>query len=137
VPFSFMNDDLTKDQVPCWLTYTNEETHRIIRENFHRSALFGGQIEGIGPRYCPSIEDKVNRFADKKRHQLFVEPEGRIQKKCISRECHQVLPEDVQRDFYHTIAGLENIRITRPAYAIEYDCIDPLDLKFKSGVQDI
>ena len=76
VPFSFMNDDLQKDQVKCWLTYTNETTHEVIRRNFHRSALFGGQIEGVGPRYCPSIEDKVNRFADKKRHQLFIEPEG-------------------------------------------------------------
>jgi len=129
VPFSFMNDELTKDQVPCWLTYTNEETHTIIRNNFHRSALFGGQIEGIGPRYCPSIEDKVNRFADKKRHQLFVEPEGEDTEEMYIQGMSTSLPEDVQRDFYHTIAGLENIRITRPAYAIEYDCIDPLDLK--------
>jgi tRNA uridine 5-carboxymethylaminomethyl modification enzyme len=128
VPFSFMNDDLDKDQVPCWLTYTNEETHRIIRENFHRSALFGGQIEGIGPRYCPSIEDKVNRFADKKRHQLFVEPEGLDTEEMYIQGMSSSLPEDVQRDFYHTIEGLENISITRPAYAIEYDCIDPLDL---------
>ncbi len=128
VPFSFMNDKLEKDQVPCWLTYTNEETHRIIRENFHRSALFGGQIEGIGPRYCPSIEDKVNRFADKKRHQLFVEPEGLDTEEMYIQGMSSSLPEDVQRDFYHTIAGLEKISITRPAYAIEYDCIDPMDL---------
>ena len=128
VPFSFLNDKLEKDQVPCWLTYTNEETHRIIRENFHRSALFGGQIEGIGPRYCPSIEDKVNRFADKKRHQLFVEPEGLDTEEMYIQGMSSSLPEDVQKDFYHTIAGLEKIKITRPAYAIEYDCINPLDL---------
>jgi len=129
VPFSFMNDHLEKDQISCWLTYTNEETHTVIRNNFHRSALFGGQIEGIGPRYCPSIEDKVNRFADKKRHQLFVEPEGLDTEEMYIQGMSSSLPEDVQRDFYHTIPGLENIIITRPAYAIEYDCIDPLDLK--------
>ena len=128
VPFSFLNDKLEREQVPCWLTYTNEETHRIIRENFHRSALFGGQIEGIGPRYCPSIEDKVNRFADKKRHQLFVEPEGLDTEEMYIQGMSSSLPQDVQRDFYHSIAGLENITITRPAYAIEYDCIDPMDL---------
>ena len=129
VPFSFMNDHLEKDQISCWLTYTNENTHTVIRNNFHRSALFGGQIEGIGPRYCPSIEDKVNRFADKQRHQLFVEPEGLDTEEMYIQGMSSSLPEDVQRDFYHTIPGLENIIITRPAYAIEYDCIDPLDLK--------
>ena len=129
VPFSFMNELLEMDQISCWLTYTNAETHRVIRENFHRSALFGGQIEGTGPRYCPSIEDKIHRFADKERHQLFVEPEGLDTQEMYIQGMSSSLPEDVQRDFYHTIAGLEDIVITRPAYAIEYDCIDPLELK--------
>ena len=129
VPFSFMNDDLQKDQVNCWLTYTNETTHEVIRRNFHRSALFGGQIEGVGPRYCPSIEDKVNRFADKKRHQLFIEPEGLYTEEMYIQGMSSSLPEDVQEEFYKTIEGLEHLEIVRPAYAIEYDCIDPLDLK--------
>lgn len=129
VPFSFLNDHLEKEQISCWLTYTNENTHTVIRNNFHRSALFGGQIEGIGPRYCPSIEDKVNRFADKERHQTFIEPEGLDTEEMYIQGMSSSLPEDVQEQFYHTISGLENIIITRPAYAIEYDCIDPLDLK--------
>ena len=129
VPFSFMNDNLQKDQVKCWLTYTNETTHEVIRRNFHRSALFGGQIEGVGPRYCPSIEDKVNRFADKKRHQLFIEPEGLYTEEMYIQGMSSSLPEDVQEEFYKTIEGLEHLEIVRPAYAIEYDCIDPLDLK--------
>ena len=129
VPFSFMNDDLQKDQVKCWLTYTNETTHEVIRRNFHRSALFGGQIEGVGPRYCPSIEDKVNRFADKKRHQVFIEPEGLYTEEMYIQGMSSSLPEDVQEEFYKTIEGLEHLEIVRPAYAIEYDCIDPLDLK--------
>ena len=129
VPFSFMNDDVSREQVKCWLTYTNENTHQVIRDNFHRSALFGGQIEGVGPRYCPSIEDKVNRFAEKERHQLFIEPEGLYTDEMYIQGMSSSLPEDVQVEFYRTIPGLENLEIVRPAYAIEYDCIDPLALK--------
>lgn len=129
IPFSFMNDELDKDQVSCWLTYTNEKTHKVIRDNFSRSALFGGQIEGVGPRYCPSIEDKVNRFSDKERHQLFIEPEGLSTDEVYIQGMSSSLPEDVQIAFYRTIEGLENVKIVRPAYAIEYDSIDPLELR--------
>ena len=129
VPFSFMNDNIDKEQAKCWLTYTNEETHRIIRANFGRSALFGGQIEGVGPRYCPSIESKLDRFPDKERHQLFVEPEGLSTQEMYLQGMSTSLPEDVQQEFYKTIPGLGNIRLMRAAYAIEYDCIDPMDLK--------
>lgn len=129
VPFSFLNNDLDKEQEPCYLTYTNETTHEILRNNFSRSALFGGAIEGVGPRYCPSIESKIDRFKDKERHQLFVEPEGLSTEEMYLQGMSTSMPEDVQEDFYRTIPGLENIRIVRSAYAIEYDCIDPLDIK--------
>lgn len=129
VPFSFLKDHLEKNQVSCWLTYTNEKTHEIIRNNFNRSALFGGEIEGIGPRYCPSIEDKVNRFSDKERHQTFIEPEGLSTDEMYVQGMSSSLPEDVQEAFYRTIPGLENLVITRPAYAIEYDSVNPLTLK--------
>ncbi|MGP1544440.1 MAG: tRNA uridine-5-carboxymethylaminomethyl(34) synthesis enzyme MnmG [Candidatus Fimenecus sp.] len=137
VPFSFMNDELSRNQVSCWLTYTNERTHKVIRDNFFRSALFGGQIEGVGPRYCPSIEDKVNRFADKERHQLFVEPEGLNTDEMYIQGMSSSMPEDVQIEFYKTIEGLENLEIVRPAYAIEYDCIDPLQLKLNLETRKI
>lgn len=129
VPFSFMNELLDKNRADCWLSYTNEKTHEIIRANFHRSALFTGEIEGVGPRYCPSIETKIDRFADKKRHQLFVEPEGLGTDEMYIQGMSSSLPEDVQEQFYHTIPGLTHCKIVRPAYAIEYDCIDSLDLK--------
>lgn len=129
VPFSFMNDRLEREQLDCWLTYTNSTTHELLRSNFSRSALFGGQIEGVGPRYCPSIEDKVNRFADKERHQCFVEPEGLSTEEMYLQGMSSSMPEDVQEGFYRTMPGLENIEVVRPAYAIEYDCIDPLDIR--------
>jgi tRNA uridine 5-carboxymethylaminomethyl modification enzyme len=137
VPFSFMNDGLKKVQVPCWLTYTNENTHHLIKKHIHRSALYGGEIEGIGPRYCPSIEDKVVRFADKDRHQLFIEPEGLNTNEMYIQGMSTSLPEDVQIQFYRTIPGLENAKIMRPAYAIEYDCIDPLQLTLTLECKDI
>ena len=136
VPFSFMNDDLDKEQVDCWLTYTNEATHDLLRANFSRSALFGGQIEGVGPRYCPSIEDKVNRFADKERHQCFVEPEGLSTEEMYLQGMSSSMPEDVQIGFYKTMPGLENLEVVRSAYAIEYDCIDPLDIQLNLEHRD-
>ncbi len=131
VPFSFSTDpeSIQKEQVSCWLTYTNQKTHEIIRENIHRSPLFSGMIEGTGPRYCPSIEDKVVRFADKERHQVFVEPEGNYTNEMYLGGMSSSLPEDVQYAMYRTVPGLENVRIVRNAYAIEYDCINPVQLK--------
>ncbi len=130
VPFSFSTDPNTiqKEQVSCWLTYTNEETHKIIRENIGRSPLFSGMIEGTGPRYCPSIEDKVVKFADKERHQVFIEPEGLYTNEMYLGGMSSSLPEDVQHAMYKTVPGLENVKIVRNAYAIEYDCIDPRQL---------
>ena len=127
-PFSFDTDKKLQNLRVCHLTYTNEETHRIIRDNLHRSPLFSGNIEGIGPRYCPSIEDKVMRFADKKRHQLFVEPMGLSTDEMYIQGLSSSLPEDVQLQIVHSIEGLENAEIMRFAYAIEYDCIDPTAL---------
>ena len=126
-----MEDDIEKDdnQLPCYLTYTNERTHEIIRKNLNRSPLYSGRIHGTGPRYCPSIEDKVVRFADKKRHQLFVEPIGRNTDEMYIQGMSSSLPEEVQIEMYHTIPGLEHCEFTRPAYAIEYDCIDPQELQ--------
>lgn len=129
VPFSFMNENIGENKVDCWLSYTNSQTHEIIRKNFHRSALFTGEIEGVGPRYCPSIETKIDRFKDKERHQLFVEPEGLSTDEMYIQGMSSSLPEDVQVEFYRSIAGLENAKIVRPAYAIEYDCINSLDIK--------
>lgn len=127
--FSFMSDVKTRVQTPCWLTYTNEETHRIIRENLHRAPMCNGLIEGIGPRYCPSIESKIVRFADKKAHQLFIEPEGMHTTEMYVQGMSTSLPMDVQLAFLKTIPGLEDVKIMRPGYAIEYDCVDPLQLK--------
>ena len=127
-PFSFITEGVREEQRPCYLTYTNEKTHEIIRANLHRSPLYSGQIHGTGPRYCPSIEDKVVRFSDKERHQLFLEPEGADTNEVYVQGLSTSLPHDVQKAMYRTVKGLENCEIMRYAYAIEYDCIDSLDL---------
>lgn len=127
-PFSYLSDGVPQKQRPCYLTYTNERTHEIIRANLHRSPLFSGMIKGTGPRYCPSIEDKVVRFADKERHQIFLEPECADSNEVYVQGMSSSLPHDVQRDMYRTVPGLENVKIMRYAYAIEYDCIDTLDV---------
>ena len=127
--FSFMSDVRTREQVSCWLTYTNEKTHRILLDNMHRAPMANGIIEGIGPRYCPSIESKLLRFPDKERHQLFLEPEGLHTNEVYVQGMSTSMPMDVQLDFLRTIPGLENVKVMRAGYAIEYDCIDPLQLK--------
>ncbi|MDF2801638.1 MAG: glucose inhibited division protein [Anaerocolumna sp.] len=131
VPFSFLNtsEDIKRDQISCWLTYTNEKTHEIIRGNIHRSPLYSGNIKGTGPRYCPSIEDKVVKFADKDRHQVFIEPEGNYTNEMYVGGMSSSLPEDVQYEMYRSVTGLENAKIVRNAYAIEYDCVNPMQLK--------
>lgn len=129
IPFSFENELIEREQISCWLTYTNAMTHEVIRSNIHRSPLFGGMIEGVGPRYCPSIEDKVVRFADKEKHQVFVEPMGLDTQEMYLQGMSSSLPEDVQEEMVKTLPGLENVHIMRSAYAIEYDCIEPTQLK--------
>lgn len=126
--FSFETTKFIMDQIPCWLTYTSTETHRLIDENLHRSAMYSGMIKGTGPRYCPSIEDKVVRFNDKPRHQIFLEPEGRNTQEVYVQGLSTSLPEDVQRDMLRTIPGLENVEMMRTGYAIEYDAIVPTQL---------
>lgn len=135
--FSFENNIKQIEQVPCYLTYTNENTHKIIRENLDKSPLYAGKIEGTGPRYCPSIEDKVVRFADKERHQVFIEPMGLNTEEMYVQGMSSSLPENVQIAMYRTIPGLENVEFTRPAYAIEYDCIEPSQLKMSLESKEI
>ncbi len=139
VPFSFTNteEDVQREQISCWLTYTNEKTHKIIMENIDRSPLYSGSIKGTGPRYCPSIEDKVVRFSDKDRHQVFLEPEGNYTNEMYIGGMSSSLPEDVQYAMYHTVPGLEHANIVRNAYAIEYDCIHPVQLKASLEFKDI
>jgi len=128
-PFSFVSCNITdRPSLPCWITYTNERTHEIIRANIRRSPLFGGKITGVGARYCPSIEDKVVRFPERTRHHIFIEPEGLFTNEMYMNGASSSLPEDVQRDFIHSIPGFEQARVVRPAYAVEYDYLDPLDL---------
>lgn len=129
VPFSFLTDKLEKDQISCYLTYTNENTHELIRKNFHRSPMFNGSIEGVGVRYCPSIEDKIKKFPDKDRHQVFIEPEGECTNEMYASGLSSSLPEEIQVAMYRTVPGLEHVEFLRTAYAIEYDCIDPQELK--------
>lgn len=136
-PFSFMHDEIKRDQVSCYLVHTNQETHRIIRENLHRSPLYGGEIKGVGPRYCPSIEDKIVRFADRESHQVFIEPMGLNTEEMYVQGMSTSMPEDVQIKMLRTLPGLENVSIMRPAYAIEYDCINPTQLKLSLEFKEI
>lgn len=135
--FSFLTKGAPRKQIPCYLTYTNEHTHDIIRANIHRSPLYSGEIKGRGPRYCPSIEDKVVKFPDKERHQIFIEPEGEWTNEMYIQGMSSSLPEEVQKQIYRTVPGLENAVFMRTAYAIEYDCIDPLQLKSSLEIKDI
>lgn len=137
VPFSFMNQKLDKEQVPCYLTYTNDKTHEVIRENIYRSPLYNGSIKSTGPRYCPSIEDKVMRFPDKLQHQIFIEPEGEDTAEMYVQGMSSSLPEDVQIEMLKTVPGLENVEVMRTGYAIEYDCIDPTQLKLSLEFKNI
>lgn len=137
IPFSFMSDNIDREQVSCWLTYTNEKTHDIIRENINRSPIYNGSIKGVGPRYCPSIEDKVMKFPDKHQHQLFVEPEGEDTDEMYIGGMSSSLPEEVQLMMMKTVPGLENAEMIRTAYAIEYDCIDPMQLSLSLEFKNI
>jgi len=137
VPFSFLNENIEREQMSCYLTYTNDETHNVIRENIHRSPMYNGEIEGVGPRYCPSIEDKVMRFPQKTQHQVFIEPEGEDTEELYVQGMSTSLPEDVQLKMLRTIVGLENVEIMRTGYAIEYDCLDPMQLKTTLELKNI
>ncbi len=137
LPFSFENDSLERDQYSCWLTYTNEKTHEVIKENLHRSPLYSGKIEGVGPRYCPSIEDKIVRFKDKEKHQIFVEPMGENTEEMYLQGMSTSLPEDVQIKMMRTLPGLENVAVMRSAYAIEYDAINATELKLSLEFKNI
>lgn len=137
VPFSFETKEKLENKISCWLTYTNKNTHDIIRKNIHRSPLYSGKIEGIGPRYCPSIEDKVVRFPEKERHQIFLEPTGLNTKEVYVQGMSSSLPEDVQLEFLRSVKGLENVKVMRTGYAIEYDCVDPTQLKHTLEFKDI
>ncbi|SHI11111.1 tRNA uridine 5-carboxymethylaminomethyl modification enzyme [Clostridium collagenovorans DSM 3089] len=137
VPFSFMSKNIEREQLPCYLTYTNEETHNVIRRNIERSPLYNGSIKSTGPRYCPSIEDKVMRFPDKLQHQIFIEPEGEYTEEMYVQGMSSSLPEEVQMEMLKTIPGLENVEVMRIGYAIEYDCIDPTQLKLSLETKNV
>ncbi|NLP27487.1 MAG: tRNA uridine-5-carboxymethylaminomethyl(34) synthesis enzyme MnmG [Clostridia bacterium] len=137
VPFSFLSENIDREQISCYLTYTTEETHQIIRDNIHRSPMYNGTIKGVGPRYCPSIEDKIMRFPDKTQHQIFVEPEGENTDELYVQGMSSSLPEEIQIKMLKTIPGLENVEVMRTAYAIEYDCIDPTQLKLSLEFKNI
>ncbi|MFN4166640.1 MAG: FAD-dependent oxidoreductase, partial [Ferrovibrio sp.] len=137
IPFSFMTDAIVTPQIACGITRTTSETHRIIRDNIHRSAMYSGQIEGVGPRYCPSIEDKISRFGDRDGHQIFLEPEGLDDDTVYPNGISTSLPEEVQEQFIRSIPGLEKVRILQPGYAIEYDFVDPQQLDLSLAVKGV